>query len=310
MNPFVSVIIPTHNRARLLERAVQSVLRQTFRDFEIIIIDDASTDETAGLVEQKFSHVPVALRYVRSEESIERSRARNRGIALAAGKLIACLDDDDEYLPEFLAMLAGYMREHPRIGLVFSDFFIVKDDGSVETGMQFARRYRPFSYQEWCLLGVVSPPCAAIFRREAFDRAGGFRQDLSPIEDREFFCRIAVRFPVHFIDKVSARHHVHAGSFSHIADSERAALKENIWKSIQAASAETDFQIRKAVSSRIKLNLAGAFLPDLGRTRAYLSNALRDEPLLYFSPDAWSLMARVVLPQQLYNWLKALRHKP
>ena len=99
MNPKVSVIIPTHNRAALLPRAVQSVLAQTFTDFELIIVDDASTDRTPSVVA---AIADPRLRPFRHQRNLGVSAARNTGIANARGHYVAFLDDDDEWLPRKL----------------------------------------------------------------------------------------------------------------------------------------------------------------------------------------------------------------
>jgi glycosyltransferase involved in cell wall biosynthesis len=100
ITPIFSIVLPTHNRAHLLDRAVKSCLAQTFADFELILIDDGSTDNTQALInsytDPRICSLPLAI-----AKGV--SQARNQGILKASGKYIAFLDDDDEYLPNFLA---------------------------------------------------------------------------------------------------------------------------------------------------------------------------------------------------------------
>ena len=98
-NPFFTVVIPTHNRSLLLKRAVESVLSQTFEDFELIVIDDHSTDDTASVVKSFTDH---RMRYLTNQRTKGACGARNTGIFSAKGKWVAFLDDDDVWLPEKL----------------------------------------------------------------------------------------------------------------------------------------------------------------------------------------------------------------
>jgi len=116
--PLISVIIPTHNRADLLPRAIKSVLDQTFTDFEVIIVDDASIDDTEAVVKQMGDN---RVRYIRHTHNLGGSAARNTGIREARGEYIAFLDDDDEYLPEKLKMmLQALSSSSNKVGLAYS----------------------------------------------------------------------------------------------------------------------------------------------------------------------------------------------
>ena len=117
--PLVSVIIPSHNRAVLLPRAVESVLAQTYSNLEVIIVDDASSDSTPAVMADLVKRDP-RVRYFRHETNRYASAARNTGIASARGELIAFLDDDDEWLPEKLAKQVPVMLSaSPEVGMVY-----------------------------------------------------------------------------------------------------------------------------------------------------------------------------------------------
>src|SRR5215831_9468158 len=113
--PIVSVVIPTYNNARFLPEALDSLLGQTYRDFELIVVDDGSTDDTLEVL-KPYRHL---IRYVRKENGGPAS-ARNLGIRHASGELIAFQDADDIWLPDKLQLQVDYLREHPEVGLVFS----------------------------------------------------------------------------------------------------------------------------------------------------------------------------------------------
>jgi glycosyltransferase involved in cell wall biosynthesis len=118
--PKVSVIIPTYNRAGLLKRAIQSVLNQIYQDFEIIIVDDASTDNTENVIESFKEH---RIRYIKHESNKGAAVARNTGIKFANENYIAFQDSDDEWLPEKLEKQMEII-EHasPRVGVVYTGY--------------------------------------------------------------------------------------------------------------------------------------------------------------------------------------------
>ncbi len=117
--PLVSVIIATHNRAALLPVAVRSILSQTLRDFELIIIDDASSDDTPRVIGELMK-TDERIHFIRSDENIGPDAARNLGILQAQGEYIAIMDDDDFSRPDRLQKEVEVLRANPEIGLVFS----------------------------------------------------------------------------------------------------------------------------------------------------------------------------------------------
>ena len=117
-NPTVSIIIPTYNRSRLIARAVKNVLNQTYQDFELIIVDDGSTDGTREVV-AGFSDERI--RYVQHDKNRGEAAARNTGIKVARGEYIASHDSDDEWLHEKLAkQIRAFENCSPEIGVVYT----------------------------------------------------------------------------------------------------------------------------------------------------------------------------------------------
>lgn len=126
-NPTVSVIIPTHNRANLIGKAIDSVLDQTCQDFEIIVIDDGSTDNTAEIVK---GFDDFKIHYISHELNRGTSAARNTGIKASRGEYIALLDSDDEWLPEKLDRQVEVLQDEPsEVGVVYSDVLYIDENG-------------------------------------------------------------------------------------------------------------------------------------------------------------------------------------
>ncbi len=188
--PNVSVVIPTYNRAGLLGRAVRSVLAQSYEDFEVIVVDDGSTDATAGVM-ANFEDPRV--RCVRLARNTGAAAARNAGIRRARGKFLAFQDSDDEWLPSKLAkQMEAFGRGPEGLGVVYTDMERVWGDGT--TSYLAAPDVRPdrlvggpARFYQVCDLGVQS----TVIRREWLDAAGHFNEELPALEDLEMFIRLS-----------------------------------------------------------------------------------------------------------------------
>jgi glycosyltransferase involved in cell wall biosynthesis len=192
INPAVSVVLPTYNRAALLGRAIRSVLGQSYADFELIVIDDGSTDETAGVVAGFRDR---RIRYISLGHNTGAGAARNVGIRMARGKFLAFQDSDDEWLPSKLAkQMSEFERGSVRLGMVYSDMQRILEDG---TTLYFAapsatsnRLINPaIRFYQVCNLGVQS----TVIKREYLDAAGHFNESLPAFEDMEMFIRLSRR---------------------------------------------------------------------------------------------------------------------
>ncbi len=191
-SPSVTVVITTHNRARLVVEAVESVLAQTVTDFELIVIDDGSTDDTALLLDPYKDR----LSYHRQENSGP-SSARNRGIEIAGGSLIAFLDSDDLWHPEKLLRQVDYLQLHPEFPLCYTDEIWIRGGRRVNQGKRH-RKYGGWIFDKILPLCLISPS-SVLLRRSLFDDVGMFDESLPACEDYDLWIRIACRYPVGFI---------------------------------------------------------------------------------------------------------------
>ena len=202
--PKVSVIIPTYNRASLISRAVDSVLAQTFKDYEVIIIDDGSKDNTKEVLESYTGRV----KYIYQNNG-GISVARNRGIEESNGKYIAFLDSDDYWAPEKLEMQAKILDENPKVGIVYVRMPIVNEKGEV-LGMK-PNGISGKNFQELLRVWGDLPTSSVMTRRECFDRVGVFDENLPPMEDIDMWLRIAHSYDLYEIEgKVLAYYFRHA----------------------------------------------------------------------------------------------------
>ncbi len=192
--PLVSVIIPTYNRAETVRRAVDSVLAQTFRDFELIVVDDGSTDNTPQVLEA-YGRKVIPVR----QERAGVSAARNRGIARSSGALLAFLDSDDAWKPEKLAVQTAFFQEHQEV------LICQTEETWIRNGKRVNPRYRHLKpsgdiFLPSLKLCLVSPS-AVMMRRELFEKVGLFDEDLPACEDYDLWLRVSARYQVHLIDE-------------------------------------------------------------------------------------------------------------
>jgi glycosyltransferase involved in cell wall biosynthesis len=196
MPPLISVIIPTFNRAALVAEAVDSVLAQSFRDFELIVIDDGSTDGTAA----RLASYGDALRYQRQEQSGV-SAARNRGLSMACGDWIAFLDSDDLWLPKKLAVQADFFARHPEVKICQTEEIWIRNGRRVNPRLRHAKPSGDI-FEPSLELCLVSP--SAVLLRQSLLAALGsapFDPWLPACEDYDLWLRIACRHPVFLIEE-------------------------------------------------------------------------------------------------------------
>ena len=212
--PVVSVVIPTHNRAHFVERAVESVLNQTYSDYEMIVVDDCSSDATP----KKFSQTTdPRVRYIRHTRRQGGSAARNTGIAAAKGKFIAFLDDDDEWLPEKLDLQVKLLGKNPTIAMVYSGFFTVNNANKKVLNVVRPNKCGHL-YDSLLQLNCIGTTSTAMIRRECFTRVGTFDTSLPSFQDWDLWLRIARKYEIGCVEEPLVRFFDHDVRITHDFD--------------------------------------------------------------------------------------------
>ena len=191
--PQVSVIIPTYNRARIIKEAVDSVLAQDFKDFELIVVDDGSTDNTSSVLAPYGDDIRIHF-----QENKGVSAARNRGIAEASGQFIAFLDSDDLWLPQKLTTQVEFFNQTPDALICQTEEVWIRNGIRVNPKKRH-KKPSGMIFEPSLALCLVSPS-AVMIRRELLDSAGGFDETLPVCEDYDLWLRISSRFPVYLIE--------------------------------------------------------------------------------------------------------------
>ena len=211
MTPEVSVIIRTYNRADLLPRAIESVLNQSFQDFEIIVADDGSTDQTAAVV-NKLQSADNRISFISQEHLGVPGGPLNLGLRHSRGKYIAILDSDDEWLPSKLEKQMQLLESaNPQIGFVSCHTIMVKPDGTeqekkpspTETPLEMAlmRRF-PFAFS------------SILAKKEVFDFIGPADEKYKIMDDWDVHIRLATKYNYDFVAETLCRYYVHDSNIS------------------------------------------------------------------------------------------------
>jgi glycosyltransferase involved in cell wall biosynthesis len=192
-NPLVSVIIPTYNRGWIIQEAIDSVLDQDFSDYELIVVDDGSRDNTLEILENYGNAIAIL-----HQPNQGVSAARNSGITAASGRLIAFLDSDDLWLPQKLSTQVKFFAENPDALIDQTQEIWIRNGRRVNP----KKRHHKFSgmiFERSLALCLVSPSAVMIEKR-LFDIVGVFDEQLPACEDYDLWLRISCRYPVHLTD--------------------------------------------------------------------------------------------------------------
>ena len=190
----ISVIIPTYNRRHTLERAIDSVLSQTFKPFEIIIVDDGSEDGTRNWVQEAYP----SIKYIyQSNNGV--SSARNKGIISSRGSWIALLDSDDEWMPEKLEDQVIFINENP------GSLFCHTNEIWIRNGVRVNQMKKHKKYGgdifKYCLDMCRISPSSSLIKKEVFEDVGLFDESLTVCEDYDLWLRITANYTILFLDR-------------------------------------------------------------------------------------------------------------
>lgn len=294
--PTVSVVLPTRNRARLLDRAISSVLRQSVGDLELIVVDDGSTDDTASVLaacQARDSRV----RAIRPDPAGRgASAARNAGIAAARGEFVAFLDDDAEWAPRKLERQLEAIREGGA-GVVYCRFARVAADGRARPiGSGAAARGDPWRA---LLARAFIDTSTLLVRSTALRAVGGFDEDLPRLQDWDLALRLARVCRFAYVPEVLARTYETPGSISSRTDALEAAC-ERIASKV-AASGATDAELASLLRA---LGHALVTSGSAGNGRRFLARAWRLQP---FSVTGAAMLFLAVCGSTAYRAADAVR---
>jgi glycosyltransferase involved in cell wall biosynthesis len=212
MTPSLSIIIPAHNTEKYLAQAIESVLNQTYTNWELIIIDDASTDTTSVIAEKYAAENP-QIKYIRNDQNLGISKTRNKGIALAQGTYIAMLDSDDVWLDrEKLALQIAALEQNPQLGLVGTWMKKIDEHGNKIGEIQFAQTDSEIRHS--LLYRNHIAQSSVMFRKNAALELGGYDETLTTMEDHDLWLKIGSKYSLATLPIYALGYRVHTGGIT------------------------------------------------------------------------------------------------
>lgn len=209
--PLVTIVMPSYNQARYLDKAIQSVLDQDYPNIEFFVVDGGSKDESVEIIRKFHEANPERLVWWVSEKDNGQADAINKGCGRAHGEIIAWLNSDDIYLDGAVSKAVSALKENPALGLVYGNIKSMDMDGQV---------FNEIIYEDWKLedlmaFRIIGQP-SVFMRREAFEKVGGMDTTYDLLLDPLLFMRIAARYEIQYIDEffAAARFHPEAKNVS------------------------------------------------------------------------------------------------
>jgi GT2 family glycosyltransferase/CMP-N-acetylneuraminic acid synthetase len=206
MNTKVSIIITAHNYAKWLPKAVESTLNQQYESYEVIVVDDGSTDHTQEILEVYKDDPRIK---IITTEGLGLARACNRGISEASGEYIIRLDADDYFDENILLVLAAFLEKNPTVGMVFCDYYTIDTYGEI---IDQARRQKVNDEVE--LLDRPALAAGAMYRRSCYDAIGGYNETIRFQEDYDFWIKFIEKYQVRNVSLPLMYYRQHGKSMS------------------------------------------------------------------------------------------------
>jgi glycosyltransferase involved in cell wall biosynthesis len=223
----VSVIVPVYNGEKYIREAIDSILNQSYKDFEVIVIDDGSKDNTLSIIKEYAGKI----RW-KSQKNKGQASAINEGIKMAKGEYVAYLDADDVCMPQRLEIQVKYLDEHPDVGLVYSSFCQVNSIGKIQ------RIIKAVPYDHFVLLQKdYIARSAVMHRKKCLDKVGLFDEGITGDDDWDMWIRISEKFGIGHVERPLVKYRVHGEQISLVRSKKLAYRRYTTMRIVEKACA-------------------------------------------------------------------------
>lgn len=205
MNDLISIVLPVYNGAKYLQESIDSVLAQTYRNWELLIVDDCSVDETPTIA-RKYVELDSRVKYFRNEENLRLPRNLTKGFSLTTGAYLTWTSDDNRYHPEALERMYQALQKNPQAQLVYTSFNVINEnDDLVETYIAKSPRL---------LVGFNVVGACFLYTRKVYETVGNYDHEMILVEDYDYWQRVAQHFDIIAITDVLYDYRRHSGALS------------------------------------------------------------------------------------------------
>ncbi len=239
--PLVSILVNAYNAERYIAEALDSALAQVYKNIEVIVLDDHSTDRTSAIV-QEYAAKDERVHYLKPQKRVGLVEGRNELLRVSRGEYLTYLDADDVYMPDKVEQEVDFLATHPEYALVYCNIIFFFDGVPEKT---YRHRYTFYSGEDifpHLLEKMFIANTSTMFRREVYDRLGGYRTDLGLVEDWEYFLRLTYAgYQVAFLDGDLVRYRLRWDSHTNFA--RQAEIKESavkIFENLKEHMSEAD----------------------------------------------------------------------
>jgi len=276
IKPLVSIVLPTFNRSRFLPEAIESCIRQTYQNWELIIVDDCSTDRTPEVIAR---YVPQDRRIetVRHEINRQLPASLNTGFALARGGLFTWIADDDRFRPEALEVMEAFLEAHPNVDVVYSDRTLIDQDGNI---LGYAHARPPDEMPYWNATGDFR-----LYRRKVAETVGGYDEQLFLVEDYDFWLKAWGLHTFHALHRDLYLYRSHSDSLSQARAQD---IAEAVKRLLERCLLERDWDKKSRSLAYLRLAREAASIRDRRAASSYLIEAFKEDPR--------SILHRLALP--------------
>lgn len=203
--PVISIVLPTYNQAHYLPLALDSIFDQTFKEFELIVVNDGSTDDTSRVLEEYRARFDFR---VVEQENQGLPRALNAGFAQARGKYYTWTSSDNIMLPTMLEELYSALQGDPSVDVVYADWYTIDEAGNT------VARFQTIDFDRHLLLRQNFVHCCFLFNRECMKKIGDYDPNFIYCEDWEFWIRVSQHFKMKRVPRALYKYRVHSGSMT------------------------------------------------------------------------------------------------
>lgn len=291
MSTLVSIIVPTYNRAGLLREAIESVINQEYQDWQLIVADDGSTDDSEKIVRQYQDDLRVL--YFK-QDNRGQAAARNLGISHASGDLIAFLDSDNRWLPHKLAAQVSYMDQHPNVDVLYGETERIDGSGRTWPG-PIRRRFSGIVWKELLVDNFVTFNTSVV-RSGKLRAVGGMDDTVRRGDDYDLWLRLARDSVFHFLPGVVTQYRVEGSRISDDVDGRMQSNLAAVGRFIRSNPGLLGASERRKIKARVYARFARA-MSSAGRTSHGISLAMRAVASAPLSLRSWrTLLAVCAMP--------------